>query len=262
MNASNSELQRLLARLREGSNLTVGQLSSNELNGSSAAGISSNDVVIPGLGDLPPEAAQDQAPVAATPDPRRKQAQLQAPKPELGRPRSTTPAVSAVPDASTIATWPAAVKHVTKHIVQNEQTAARIKHLINEQHKHEEQWWKQRQELMAKHASRPGNQTKVADILKELGGLSVPIAKVDEAADRSELETYDKKVYKSLNQMAVDFDGQLRKLGVPFFAIKHDLVMTEKTNVRNGGEGVKLDKGELRELQKRMLQILEDLLID
>lgn len=182
-------------------------------------------------------------------------------RPPESRSRSITPSTQVVPDASAIITWAAAIKHVSKYIINDEKATTRIKHLIKQQQQHEEQWWAQREAIVAKHNGREGSNNKVADILKELGGLAVPIAKVDEAADRSELETFDKKVYKSLVQMSADFDSQLRKLGVPFYAIKHDLILLGNETGEVSTKG-KLDKGELRDLQKRMLQYLEDLLMD
>lgn len=181
---------------------------------------------------------------------------------EGSRSRSTTPLLQAAPDASFIVTWPAAVKHVTKNVVPSETACARIRHLINEQRKHEQQWWTQRQAIVVKHNGRAHSNAKVADILKDLGGLAAPTARVDELADKNELEAFDKKVYKSSVQMASDFDGQLRKLGIPFFAIKHDLVSVESKNVNDLARKGRLDRGELRHLQRRMLQYLEDLLMD
>ncbi|KAK5081501.1 hypothetical protein LTR05_007632 [Lithohypha guttulata] len=224
---------------------------------------------IPGLGGLPHGSVNNHSiqPLSTTtpsntPDPRSRQQKLQPTRQDTDLSRSVTPTNPATPDASSITTWPAAVKHVTKYIVADEQASSRIKHLVNEQHKHEEQWWRQRQEIVTRHAGRAGNQAIVTDILKELGGLAGPVAKVDEAADKNELETFDKKVYQSLTQMTQDFDRQLKKLGVPFFAIKHDLILLDGGKDGSGSTVGKLDKGELRELQKRMLQILEDLLID
>ncbi len=81
----------------------------------------------------------------------------------------------------------------------------------------------------------------------------------DQAANEKELEAYDKKVYAGLMAMAADFDKQLRGLGVPFYAIKHELVILEEGKEKAGAMKGRLDKGELRDLQKRMLQLLEDL---
>lgn len=138
---------------------------------------------------------------------------------------------------------------------------------------------------MRRHASRAGNQDKATALLKSLGVLtpvSVPAqssslstTRSDEevaAADQQELRDFDRKVHRALQDMVRDYDAQLRRLGVPFFAIRHDLVLTGKddemvttTTGTGGGKNSnvgKLDKGELRELQRRVVEHLEDLLID
>lgn len=261
MNAGNAELQRLLASLNGSNNGASLQNAQG-----SVPTIEMNSLHIPGLGASPYEdmnirAAQFKGGSGTvTPTPLQRQT-LQPYRIDEGRARSNTP-VTQIPDASIITTWPAAIKHVTKYLSTNEKVMSRIKHLINEQHKHEEQWWAQRQAIVTKHAGRAGNQSKVADILKELGGLAAPVVQVDDAADKNELEAFDKKVYRSLVQMAADFDGQLRKLGVPFYAIKHDLVVRDGGKTEKGASTRKIDKTGLGELQKRMLQYLEDLVSD
>ena len=59
--------------------------------------------------------------------------------------------------------------------------------------------------------------------------------------------------------MQARFDKELRNLGVPFYAIKHDLVILESGKQKPGSVQGRIDTGELRELQKRLLQMLEDL---
>ena len=79
-------------------------------------------------------------------------------------------------------------------------------------------------------------------------------------AETKDLQAYDAKVYKQLLALAGDFDRQLRGLGVPFYAIRHELVVLEEGREKDGDGvgGVKrIDRGELRELQKRMLGWLE-----
>ncbi|EXJ90531.1 hypothetical protein A1O1_03634 [Capronia coronata CBS 617.96] len=172
------------------------------------------------------------------------------------------PSTPTIPDASTITTWPAALKHVTRHLVPNEKGAGRIKHLISEQHKHERQWWAGREAIVARQQGRTGTSQQVAALLKSLGGKEVAATPSDPAANQAELDAYDKKVYAGLTAMASDFDRQLRTLGVPFFAIKHELVILEEGPAKTGAPFGRIDKGELRELQKRMLQTLEDLFGD
>ncbi|KAK5093375.1 hypothetical protein LTR70_004747 [Exophiala xenobiotica] len=262
MSAGNAELQRLLASLNGSSN--GAPILQNVQTYVPATEM--HTAHVPGLEALPHEAIGSKAAQlrggsgTVTPTPPQRQ-MLQSSRVDADRPRSNIPAVP-IPDASSITTWPAAIKHVTKYLSTNEKVMSRIKHLINEQHKHEEQWWTQRQAIVTKHAGRAGNQSKVADILKELGGLAAPVVEVDEAADRNELEAFDKKVYRSIMQMAADFDGQLRKMGVPFYAIKHELVVRETGKTEKEASMRTLDKTELAKLQKRILQHLEDLVSD
>lgn len=164
-----------------------------------------------------------------------------------------------VPDASVITTWPAALKHVTKHLLQDDKTAQRIRSLITEQHDLEEQWWSKREAMEKVHAGRDQTSAALAEILRNVGGASTPSTSADAKADQDELEAYDKKVYKALVQMQAHFDKELRNLGVPFYAIKHDLVILEAGKEKPGSVQGRIDTGELRELQKRLLQTLEDL---
>ncbi|KAJ9613739.1 uncharacterized protein PV06_01140 [Exophiala oligosperma] len=222
----------------------------------------STSTFIPGLGFLPSNLSQDKP---ITPPPVQRQ-QTAFPQQRLTREQpAELPSKSAtptVPDPSTITTWPAALKHVTRHLVPNEQAANRIRHLISEQHKHERQWWAGREAIVARQQGRAGTSQQVAALLKSLGGKEVPMASSDPRADQAELEAYDKKVYAGLLAMAADFDRQLRSIGVPFYAIKHDLVVLEEGPEKAGATKGRIDRGELRELQQKMLQTLEDLFAD
>lgn len=217
---------------------------------------------LPGLGYLPEPVAE---PKVSTPPPSQHQhvfpQTLKALTPQLGEARSKT-STPTIPEASTITTWPAALKHVTRHMVPDEKIAARIKHLITEQHKHERQWWAGREAIVTRQQGRSGASQQVADLLKSLGGKAVDLAPIDPKADQKELEAYDKKVYAGLLAMTADFDRQLRNLGVPFYSIKHDLVILENGPEKLDAVKGRLDRGELRELQKQMLQTLEDLFAD
>ncbi len=222
--------------------------------------------VIPGLGFLPPPIVHEK-PITPPPvlrqqiQPQQQQQQQRVATPRLAEARSQSSTPS-VPDASTITTWPAALKHVTRHLVPNEQAAARIVHLISEQHKHERQWWRGREAIVARQEGRSGTSQQVSSLLKSLGVKDVPVALSDPESNQAELDAYDRKVHAGLVAMAADFDKQLRALGVPFYAIKHELVILEEGPEKAGTTKGRIDKGELRELQKRMLQTLEDLLTD
>ncbi len=77
------------------------------------------------------------------------------------------------------------------------------------------------------------------------------------------------KVYKASIDMAKAMTAELMNLGVPFFGMKSDVLRTRpKKEARSGYEGLadvaksnedKLGEDELMKLQKRMLELLEDL---
>lgn len=228
----NPALQAILDSLNESSNTSPEPPSINNESPS----------MIPGLGFLPgPE----------TPTARTRILEVVAPKS-----RTMTP----TPDASRITAWPAALKYVTKHIGPSEALGNKIRQLIAEQHKHEEQWWAGREAIINKHKSRVDKQQEAADLLQSLGGIPTTLRPINEGSERAELEGYDKKVYGELVKMTAAYDRQLRALGIPFYAIKHDLVIFE--NDREQGGNARIDRGELRELQKRMLQHLQDLFLE
>lgn len=86
------------------------------------------------------------------------------------------------------------------------------------------------------------------------------------------MKRYDIKVYRASVEMARAMDGELRNLGVPFFAIKHELVATGRPPGLSSGRDGKggngavekgyLEKEELIKLQRKMLELLEDLCKD
>jgi hypothetical protein len=171
------------------------------------------------------------------------------------RRRSTTPQ----PDSSIITEWSPAVKYVMNTLSKNLESTSKIQRLIKNQRDNERQWWAGRQALVTKHKARVGSKKKADDLLRSLGaanghGLGELSSTVVE--EKAELERYDKKVYTALGQMVAATDRELTMLKVPFFAIKHDLV--QKTE---GADGL-LSKDKLVELQKKMLQLLEDLFGD
>lgn len=141
-----------------------------------------------------------------------------------------------------------------KNLSQNPEASSRIKRLIKNQHDNERQWWAGREALIAKHMGRGENQKKASDLLRSLGSTNIQGTGGSSSTaeeEKAELERYDKKVYTALGQMVAAMDTELTTLRVPFFAIKHDLVQTE------GRDGI-LSKKELIELQKKMLQLLQD----
>jgi hypothetical protein len=81
-----------------------------------------------------------------------------------------------------------------------------------------------------------------------------------------ELETFDMKVYRAQTQMVKEMMAALKRLGVPFFGTRSELVRVQGkegagAGARDGEKGM-IDEAELVSLQRRMLVILEDLCSD
>ena len=171
--------------------------------------------------------------------------------------RSTTPSA----DSSRITTWQAAQKFVIDNIYSNEKTKTKIKQLIANQHQQERKWWDERQALIAKHRGRAAKGKQADALLAKMGGIAPPVKAESLAEEKAELMECDKKIYSAMTKLMAETDRELRALGVPFYAIRHELVIMEDGEQQNGG-GQKLDRGELRELQKRVLQLLEELVSD
>ncbi|KAL1861918.1 hypothetical protein Plec18170_000742 [Paecilomyces lecythidis] len=192
------------------------------------------------------------------------------------------------PDASTIVTWPAALKHVMRTVSQNEALQSKIRRLIRSQHEHEKQWWNGREALVEKQKARGEKKKKLDEVLRSVGA---PVSESKEVSvmplrltavfllrektaeeDRAELSNYDAKVYKASADMAKALDSELRALGIPFFAVKHTLVkaaageggkaMSESsaihTKLEESEDGM-LSREELSALQRRMVELLQDL---
>jgi hypothetical protein len=86
----------------------------------------------------------------------------------------------------------------------------------------------------------------------------------------SELRTYDMKVHHAQMQMVTEFTTKMKRMGVPFFGTKSDLVRKSKKEdskadgsttptYEPGDEKAKIDEDELIKLQKKIIGILEDL---
>lgn len=95
---------------------------------------------------------------------------------------------------------------------------------------------------------------------------------VDE--DFGELATYDTKVHKASIEMAQAMMEELKTIGVPFFGVREELIQKEldPLHVRMKSDTVKdgtrlvsrtgTNQGELMKLQRRMLELLEDMCKD
>ena len=180
--------------------------------------------------------------------------QIQTPAQQQAPPATATPPLAKktytppqYPPA-TIITWAPALRHITTLTASNSEFTHRIKHLIKTQHQHEWQWWATREELTKRLHGRAASRSKLDSVLSSLGGKTAPLNKPDLPPEQ-ELEIYDKKVYRACLEMAAATTKELAKLEVPFFCTMKGLV---------SGKGT-ITGDELVGLQKRMLELLEDL---
>jgi hypothetical protein len=231
-------------------------------------------------------AGDDDDGVPARPNDSSVSAIAQDPRLTATRKSSTTTGNTMKPASSSkdIIEWSPAVKFVMSTLSRNAETGLKVKSLIKNQNDNEQRWWNSREALVKKHRGREDGRRKLAD-LDLLRPAGENTAAVTAEADRTtssrhsnrlspaqqqqeedtELKGFDRKVYAALQQMAVAMDRELTALGVPFFAIRHDLIATQtstKSEAGGGGGDGMITKVELRELQKRMLLFLQDLFGD
>ncbi|KAJ5658328.1 uncharacterized protein N7484_001977 [Penicillium longicatenatum] len=173
-------------------------------------------------------------------------------------PKPSTPTI----DPSTITTWPAALRYVMRTVGQNEETQLRIRGLIRSQHSHERQWWKGREALLQRQGARGDKQKELDAVLRSIGAPVESKETSTTEEDQAELKNYDAKIYKASMQMADALTAELRGHQIPFFVLKKSLVQDSTSSADlDGTPGMdqKLSKPDLIELQRRMLQLLEDL---
>src|SRR4051794_40025010 len=153
---------------------------------------------------------------------------------QVGKPPATTdprrrPARSSV-DPSRITTWPAAQKYVIENIYSHQALASKIKQLIKNQHSQERQWWAEREALVSKHRGRVEKEKQIAAMLQSMGGIATSTKAPNSSEEEAELRRCDLKIHKAMTKLATDIDRELRSMGVPFYAIKHELVILEEGN--------------------------------
>lgn len=193
------------------------------------------------------------APVAPTPQP------LVSTPPSQSNPAAAPPPPPSSVSSSIITTWPPALRHVMKSLIPNQAATHRIRHLIKTQHEHERQWWAGREALVLKQQGREEGRRRLNDVLASVGGLvnslnddSSPIT------DLQELAQYDLKVHRACTAMVAATTAELARLGVPFFNTRPELLWSNNDGERRKTDGL-LDESQLRELQAKMLVLLEDL---
>ncbi|KAF4213365.1 hypothetical protein CNMCM8980_000645 [Aspergillus fumigatiaffinis] len=181
-------------------------------------------------------------------------------------------ASSSIADSSSITTWPAALRHVMREVSQNENAQRRIRRLIQSQHDHERQWWQGREALLKKQKARVEKKKELDAVLRSVGAPVDDTKQVSTAEeDQAELKNYNAKVYRASKQMAEAMTFELRRLGIPFFTIKESLISDAPKAPQHGisrrpqstesasQHQALLSRDELSVLQRRMLELLQDL---
>ncbi|KAJ5127399.1 hypothetical protein N7448_008178 [Penicillium atrosanguineum] len=197
---------------------------------------------------------------------RQKQEIRPSERPYSNPPRSSTGTPTT--DPATITTWPAALRYVMRAVGQSEETQLRIRGLIRSQHSHEQQWWKAREILLGKQQARGEKKKELDAVLRSIGAPvdSKEVSSMEE--DKEELANYDAKVYRASAQMTDAMTAELRGLKIPFFVIQQSLIQepTESNSIKGFSAQEKrlegsatVTKAELASLQRRMLELLQDL---
>ncbi|RHZ71041.1 hypothetical protein CDV55_108283 [Aspergillus turcosus] len=181
-------------------------------------------------------------------------------------------APSSVVDSSSITTWPAGLQHVMRAVSQNEDAQRRIRRLIQSQHDHERQWWQGREALVKKQKARVEKKKELDAVLRSVGAPVDDTKQVSTAEeDQAELKNYNAKVYRASKQMAEAMTFELRSLGIPFFTVKESLISDAPRAPQHGDSSryqssqsasqrqALLSRDELSVLQRRMLELLQDL---
>ncbi|EED21674.1 conserved hypothetical protein [Talaromyces stipitatus ATCC 10500] len=212
---------------------------------------------------------------ASTPPPQQPQHHKRPTHTTSTSPQRPTPSLNPeLPPPSAITTWPSALKHVMHLTSQNKDLSVRIQHLIKSQRDHERTWWKAREALIAKQASREEKKRRLEEVLFVFIPSFIQVLERKKEDNASELKAYDSKVYQASLDMSRSMETELRRLGVPFFCIDRSLVLEDyegkgKGKERTEGESrsttldcnktSKISSKELEALKKRVLDLLVDL---
>lgn len=101
---------------------------------------------------------------------------------------------------------------------------------------------------------------------KSVGAIPVTQARAPTAHENeAELQAYDVKVYRAMKEMNNAQTIELKRLGIPFFGVPLELIKESDDDMsiapqRPGfAAGPKITETELLDLQRRMIEYLEDM---
>jgi hypothetical protein len=141
--------------------------------------------------------------------------------------------------------------------------------MMQDQRKHELQWYQERQALKQAQEGRLAASAKAHAILQSLGS-STSGEGVQQPDDEhfTELTNFDRKIYAAQLAMDEAMSGEMKGLGVPFFGTKQHLIVSDATNeLETSAEGqgkwsAPITEAELMALRRKMVGHLEDLYRD
>ncbi|KAF2993387.1 hypothetical protein E8E13_000588 [Curvularia kusanoi] len=207
---------------------------------------------------------QPQVQQQSTPDPRLANRPIPIPKPQI---RSSTTTPTPLIDPATITDWKQGLRCVSKIAAQNPQFAVSVRKLIKDQEGNVGAWEAGRKRLVEEHVAKREREA-VGRAALSLPGLlkDTPILRTPER-ETEELEQYDAKAYRASKAMVEVQSSELKVLGVPFFGVRPHLLASDDEVVgtdeeeagSKDGEPKKITKGQVLELQRRMLRYLCDL---
>ncbi|KAF9740254.1 hypothetical protein PMIN06_007056 [Paraphaeosphaeria minitans] len=168
--------------------------------------------------------------------------------------QTTTPTI----DPATITQWKHGLRCVSKIATQNPAFVSTVQKLIADQGRNVKDWESGRQRLIEEQAVKRENEKTHLAVLS-LPGMGDTIAplRTDEV-EKEEVEMYAKKVYRAAERMVELQSKELKGLGVPFFGLRSDFLRSDGSD-EGEEDQKKVTKGELQELQRKMLNHLMEL---
>ncbi|KAF2268038.1 hypothetical protein CC78DRAFT_530432 [Lojkania enalia] len=188
-------------------------------------------------------------------------------RPPIPRPQSnsSTPLV----DSSTITEWKHGLRSVNKLASQNPAFVPTVHKLIKDQERNVKDWEAGRQRIIQDQVAKRENEQaaraaiSLPGLLDKTGPLRTP------EHEQEELNQYDQKVYRACRQMVELQSAELKRLAVPFFGVRPDLMLPDGGDSINSDDEVpryaseetegKITKKQLSELQRQMLRHLVDM---
>ncbi|KAF1959816.1 hypothetical protein CC80DRAFT_533152 [Byssothecium circinans] len=170
--------------------------------------------------------------------------------------RVSTPIIN----PATITEWKHGLRCVNKVAAQNPDFSNAVRKLMKDQERNMKDWEAGRQRLIDEQkAKRENEKTQRAALPSGILGNSTPLRTPER--EKEELSEYDLKVYRACRLMVDSQSANLKGLGVPFFGTKQELILADGASPEDdeAGQDKKVTKKQLLELQRKMLNHLEDL---